>query len=490
MTRNILMKNMTFKYLSMLKPVFKNVELNINENWKLGLVGRNGRGKTTFLKILLNELEYEGTVQSTLDFKYFPSYPDSQYDLTALEVLQRYEPNIEVWKIERELTYMGLPPDILYKKFNVLSGGEQTKLLLIELFLSENSFPLIDEPTNNLDLFGRQIVGEYLSNKKGFIVVSHDEYFLNQFVNHILAINKESLDLIKGNVDTWKTEKQNADLLVQEENSKLKGEINRLNDVSRQVNTWGLKRENSTKDASERRLAAKQMKRAKAIKKRTEELIEEKRGLINNIEDIAELKMNVEQPRKQIMFLRNFSILRDGALLFEPINVDIYSSERLFIEGKNGVGKSTLINFILGKEQLETVGDYEITLPKNLSTLSQKNQENIDFSSLMHKLSSKSDKEEFLHLLHQLGINRAHFSDPTSKDWSSGEQKKVFLANALLGKNELFIWDEVTNSLDIMVINQLIDAIKNYNPTMISVDHNEYFVSSIATKKIELTSFY
>ncbi|MFF2753082.1 ATP-binding cassette domain-containing protein [Psychrobacillus sp. NPDC058041] len=89
----------------------------------------------------------------------------------------------------------------------------------------------------------------------------------------------------------------------------------------------------------------------------------------------------------------------------------------------------------------------------------------------------------------KLGIERSSFSNKTIKNWSAGEQKKVFLANALLGKNELFIWDEVTNYLDVFVINQLIEAIKKYQPTMIGVDHNEYFVNDTATKNIELTPF-
>lgn len=372
MAGNILIKNMSFKYLSMTQPIFENVNLNINENWKLGLVGRNGRGKTTFLKILLNKLEYEGFIRSKLDFKYFPSYPDVHGDLTVLEIFLMKNPHIDTWQIERELTYMDLPYDILKKRFQILSGGEQAKILLIELFLTENVFPLIDEPTNNLDLQGRKIVGEYLKRKKGYIVISHDESFLNQFVDHILAINKESIDLFSGNVDTWKYEKTNSDKISEEKNTKLKREIKRLNDVSGRVNNWGLKRENSTIDVSERRLAAKQMKRAKAIKKRTVAMIEEKENLINNIENVSELKMVVEQPRNQVLFFREFAILRNGTPLFKPINIDVYPNERFFIEGKNGVGKSTLLNFILGTEHLETMGEFRISLPRNLSILNQK----------------------------------------------------------------------------------------------------------------------
>jgi len=232
-------------------------------------------------------------------------------------------------------------------------------------------------------------------------------------------------------------------MLSQEKNIKLKAEIKRLNDVSKRVNSWGSKRKNSSKDAGERRLAAKQMKRAKAIKKRTEEMIEEKESSIHNIEIVSELKMVVEQPRGQILFFRDFSILRDGIPLFEPINIDVYPSDRFFIEGKNGVGKSTLLNFILGKEQVETIGDYRINLPDH-SNLSQKNQEDVDYSTFIKHFSTKEEKEEFWHLLYQLGIQRSSFSDKSSKNWSYGEQKKVFSANALLGKTELFIWDEAT----------------------------------------------
>ncbi|WP_255511523.1 ATP-binding cassette domain-containing protein [Viridibacillus arvi] len=163
--------------------------------------------------------------------------------------------------------------------------------------------------------------------------------------------------------------------------------------------------------------------------------------------------------------------------------------ERFFIEGENGVGKSTLLNFILGIEQLETIGEYRISLSQHLSILSQKNQVDIDYFSLLNQLPTKEAKEEYWHLLYQLGIERSSFSDKSSENWSDGEQKKVFLANALLGENELFIWDEVTNYLDMFVINQMIDAIKKYQPTMIGVDHNEYFTNAIATKKIEIKSF-
>ncbi|WP_042225543.1 ATP-binding cassette domain-containing protein [Oceanobacillus manasiensis] len=486
MSGNILVKNMTFKYPSMISPLFYNVSVNIHEDWKLALIGRNGRGKTTLFKILLNQLDHEGTVQSSLPFKYFPIYPDP-ISITAEQLLLQVNPLTERWEMELELSCMDLPADILDKDFHILSGGEQTKILLIGLFLNEHCFPLIDEPTNNLDVHGRKVVGEYLNRKKGFIVVSHDQHFLNQFVDHVLAINKESIDVLQGNIDTWQLEKKNADNLAEETNQKLFNEINRLDAVSKRVGAWGQKRENSSKDAAERRLAAKQMKRSKAIKKRTEEKIKDKQDLIRNVEEVAGLKIHVERPTKQILFLRNFSILREGKPLFEPINVDMYPGDRLFITGKNGVGKSTLLNFILGNGQFEIAGDYNIRLPDKLSVLNQKNQLNEDYATILNELTA-DEKETYLHLLHQLGFTRSRFADQSSTHWSAGEQKKVFLAHALLGNHSLFIWDEVTNYLDMMIIEQLINSIKRYEPTMIGVDHNEHFVDSLATKNIVLRS--
>ncbi|GGP16355.1 ATP-binding cassette domain-containing protein [Oceanobacillus neutriphilus] len=485
MAGNILISNLSFKYPSMIHPLFENITVNIDENWKLGLLGRNGRGKTSFFKILLGDLDYDGNVQSSLIFKYFPIFPAPDNHLTAEEVLLQKNPMVERWELEMELSYMDLPAEVLDRDFYVLSGGEQTKILLVELFLNEGAFPLIDEPTNNLDVHGRKVVGDYLNRKKGFIVVSHDQHFLNQFVDHTMAINKESIDVVKGDIDTWAYEKKNADELAEEKNQKLHHEINRLETVSKRVGTWGQMRENSSKDAAERRLAAKQMKRSKAIKKRTEEKIVEKQALIHNVETVEALKMRVDQPHKQVLLLRDFSILQNGRCLFEPVNIDVYPSERLFITGKNGAGKTTLLNFILGNGQFEVTGDYQIRLPDKISLLQQQNQLDEDHASILQQLTAE-EKQSYLHLLRQLGSKRSSFADRSSDHWSSGEQKKVFLANALLGNHSLFVWDEVTNYLDMMVIDQLIAAINKYKPTMIGVDHNEHFVSSAATKTLEL----
>ncbi|MEC1177035.1 sigma-70 family RNA polymerase sigma factor [Metasolibacillus meyeri] len=213
--------------------------------------------------------------------------------------------------------------------------------------------------------------------------------------------------------------------------------------------------------------------------------IEEKVSLIDNIEKPAELKMHVVQPKKQLLFFRDFTILRDGVPLFKPITIDVYPNERFFIEGENGAGKSTLLKFILGVESFETSGDYRIHLPENTSIFHQNSADNVDYLAIVDELT-KAEREEYWHMLRQLGIERSKFTDRTSATWSVGQAKKAFLAKALLGQNAVFAWDEVTNHLDLFVIDQLIAAIQKYEPTMIGIDHNGHYVDAIATKKIQL----
>lgn len=207
---NIKIDHLTFGYDQLGSMLFDNAQLNIASVWKLGLVGRNGRGKTTLLKLLRGELPYQGQINHQLEMSYFPKKIYDPSELTYYALSETEE--LEIWKMERELTLLNCDLDILWRPFHTLSGGEQTKVLLALLFLDEHSFPLIDEPTNHLDMKGRQQVAEYLKKKKqGYIVVSHDRTFLDQTVDHILAIEKNQLILYQGNFSTYEEQKAQRD---------------------------------------------------------------------------------------------------------------------------------------------------------------------------------------------------------------------------------------------------------------------------------------
>ena len=165
----ISINNLTFGYDGSYNNIFENVSFNIDTDWKLGLIGRNGKGKTTFLNLLQNKYEYKGTISKNVDVDYFP-FEVKDKEKLAIEIVNDIAPNVQDWEIIKELNLLNTDAEILYRTFNLLSGGEQVKILLISLFLKDNNFLLIDEPTNHLDIETRNNLINYLERKKGFIV--------------------------------------------------------------------------------------------------------------------------------------------------------------------------------------------------------------------------------------------------------------------------------------------------------------------------------
>ncbi len=143
--------NLTFGYDGSLSNIFENVSFNIDTSWKLGLIGRNGKGKTTFLKLLLGKYEFKGTITKNVDIDYFP-FEVINKNRMAIEIVNEIAPNAQDWEIIKEMNLLNTDSEVLYRNFNLLSGGEQVKILLISLFLKGNNFLLIDEPTNHLDI--------------------------------------------------------------------------------------------------------------------------------------------------------------------------------------------------------------------------------------------------------------------------------------------------------------------------------------------------
>lgn len=223
----IRVSNLTFAHEGSYDHLFEDVSFQMDSDWKLGFTGRNGRGKTTFMRLLQGKLAYSGHISAQVEFDYFPFPVADANNLTA-DVMAAIVPDAEFWTIQRELNLLQVAEDVLYRPFASLSNGEQTKILLAALFLKENSFLLIDEPTNHLDMQARSLVSEYLRGKNGFILVSHDRAFLDHCVDHILSINKTGIDIQKGNFTSWWENKSRQDQFELAENEKLKKDIKRL----------------------------------------------------------------------------------------------------------------------------------------------------------------------------------------------------------------------------------------------------------------------
>jgi lincosamide and streptogramin A transport system ATP-binding/permease protein len=494
---NIEIKNLTFGYANQGTLLFDHANLNIDETWKLGLIGRNGRGKTTLLKLLQNQLNYHGEITHRLSFNYFPQHISDDQQL-AIYALQEVA-DVEQWQIERELNFLGVDPDILWRSFASLSGGEQTKILLALLFVDDIHFPLIDEPTNHLDINGRQQVASYLQKKRqGFIVVSHDRHFIDQISDHVMSIEKQTILLYQGNFSTYENEKQLSDNFEREQNEKLKKDIHRLKQSASEKLKWSLSREGDKYGDPHKKgsgaigdtgaigaRAARVMKRSKNLEHRMTNDIESKEQLLKNIEYIDPLSMNFQPTHHQtLLTVKDLQLSYDQRPLFNPVTFELKQKQRLALMGPNGAGKSSIIQFILAQFAGDMTG--LIDHPQNLaiSYVRQNYEDNrgtIDEFTAAHHL----DREEFLNNLHKLGMERSVFNNKI-ETMSMGQRKKIELAKSLSQPAELYIWDEPLNYLDIFNQEQLEKLILSVTPTMLIVEHDQSFIEKVATQTVTL----
>lgn len=444
----ISINNLTFRYDGSLDNVFENVSFNIDTNWKIGLIGRNGKGKTTFLKLLLGEYEYNGRISKSV----------------------------------------------------------QLKILLISLFLKGDNFLLIDEPTNHLDIETRNNLTNYLKRKKGFIVVSHDRDFLDKVVDHIISINNTNIDIEQGNFSTWQENKDRQDNFERTQNEKLKKDIDRLEIASQNTAKWSDKVEktkyNTTNSGSKvdrgyiGHQAAKMMKKSKVMERRIEKAIDEKASLLNNVDRNDSLKIvTLENRKNPLVLAEKLQIKYDDKVIFNPISFEVNDKDRVAIVGKNGAGKSSILNLILGND-IKYDGNIKIANDLKISYVSQSTEgltgtlKSIlmnDDRGTLKSISTDDDVDEsiFKAMLVKMGVPNKEF-DKDIKQMSEGQKKKVLIAKSISQRANLYIWDEPLNYIDILTRIQIEEAILKYKPALIFVEHDETFIKKIATKTIYL----
>ena len=481
--------NLTFAYDGSYENIFENVNFQIDTNWKLGFTGRNGRGKTTFLNLLLGKYEYRGSITASVSFSYFPYHVEDP-GILAIDAVEAMHPDYEYWRVAREMAKLQLDDAVLYRPYGTLSNGEQTKLQLAVLFSKENHFLLIDEPTNHLDIRGRELVSKYLSSKKGFILVSHDRAFLDGCVDHILSINKSDIQICKGNFSAWWENKQRQDAFEQAENEKLKKEIARLEETAREKANWSDRVEASKigEHAFDRgyigHKAEKMMTRSKAIEKRQTAAIEEKSKLLRNIERSDTLKI-FQTPfhTKRLAELKGVTIDYGDGAVCEDISFTIQMGDRIVLQGPNGSGKSSIIKLLCGQD-IPFTGQLWLGNGLKISYVNQ------DASGLRGKLSDFArnagiDESLFLAMLAKLDVPKAQMEKDMSS-LSAGQKKKVLLARSICEPMHLHIWDEPMNYIDVISRMQIEELLLEYQPTILFVEHDKAFCENVATKIVEL----
>ncbi len=518
--------NMEFYHNSYFAPVFQNVSLDIDTNWKLGLVGRNGRGKTTFLKLLHGELfPTKGVIQKNIKTDMFP-FEIKNTKGTALNVVRNCIAPFDEWEskikmleekiaidnnendiieysnlmemytvnngfnidniIKKELFLMKIKEEILYRSYETLSEGEKCKLQILSLFLKNNNFLLIDEPTNHLDISGRKIIASYLKKKKGFVVVSHDREFLNNVVNHILSINKSNIYIEKGNFDSWSKNKELKDEHERRVRDNLIKDISAMEKVSRNQRVWSAIKENKKpldRGNYKKAQSSSQMKKALIAEKRINNSINIKNQLLKNIELDNELTFNQDNLEiERYLQVNELSIIYGDKRVINSITFTLNKGDRFWIRGKNGSGKSTLMNALVSNKYVNTGSIW-----KNNDVIISYSQQktNIDEDTIEEIIQNVDNKKMFIKLIKDFEIYEEYFNKPIIY-FSEGEKKKIDIAKSLATKNNILIWDEPLNYLDIMSRLQIERAILECTPTIIFVEHDTKFGKNIATHIIEL----
>ena len=488
----IRVENLTFAYPGSYDNVFENVSFQFDTGWKLGFLGRNGRGKTTFLRLLLGEYPCGGGISGAPPCAYFPREPGDPSRMT-MEVLQEAAPTAEEWELLRETGLLGVEAEALYRPFSTLSNGERTKALLAALFCGEERYLLIDEPTNHLDARGRRAAAAYLRRKRGFLLVSHDRAFLDGCVDHVMALNRTGVEVQSGNFSSWWENKRRRDEFEQARNEHLQKEVGRLRQAAAQTSRWSDQVEATKKGTRTGGLrpdrgyighkSAKMMQRAKSIEDRRQRALEEKAGLLKDLERAEALKLRPLTARGRLLEARELSLFYGERRVCGPLDFRLEPGRRIALDGGNGCGKSTLLKFLLGEE----IASQGTLVKLSGLTVSYVPQGTSHLRGRLRDYIRRTGAEEplLLAILRKLDFPREQF-EKNMEDWSAGQRKKVLIARSLCESAHLYIWDEPLNYIDVWSRMQIEELLLAFQPTMLFVEHDETFRQGVATETITI----
>ena len=504
----IRLEHLTFCYDGAAEPVFEDVSFSVDSCWKLGLIGRNGKGKTTLLRLLMREFPFQGTISAPGAFSYFP-YPvtPEQMLLPAAEFFDTLRPDCELWRVICELNRLSADADLLFQPFGTLSCGERTKCLLALLFSGEQDCLLIDEPTNHLDAGARAAVRSYLAQSdKGYILVSHDRDLLDACTDHILVLNRSTISVQSGNFSAWKENKRRADQFAEAENEKHRREIRKLRQAAERTAQWAEKSERTKigfdpvkehdRCISTRSFIGaktkKMQRRVKQTEQRISRAIAEQEGLLQDIERQLPIRLHPLTHHKQLLVnLRDFSLAYGETPVISGLNLEIRQGERIALHGNNGCGKSTLMRAILhhaGYPDVapsaaesgicETASGLRISyIPQDTAVLHGTVPDFCDTHGLVLR--------DFCTLLRRLDIPREILFSELS-GYSDGQKKKVLLAASLLTPAHLYIWDEPLNYIDIFSRMQIEEMLQDSPLTVLFAEHDIRFREQVGAHVINL----
>ena len=493
--------------------LFKNVNFSIDANARIGLIGPNGVGKTTLLKIMTGEEEAthgEFTINKNIAVGYiaqenalgesktiweemlsvFAPLINMSQKIAALQKKMAASPqNAELLKqydqlqfdfeqqggytyqadIKSILNGFNFPEATWSKKIGSLSGGEKTRLAFVKLLLRKPPLLLLDEPTNYLDLDTLDWLENYLKSYTGAIlVVSHDQYFLDNLATQIFELQFGKLTVFKGNYSAYVAERQLRNRQQEEAYEKQQEKIKKDEEFIQK----NIVRAKTTKRAQSRRKQLEKMDRITPPKHKNK----------------VRINFTSERPSgKEVLILRNLTIGYPGKTMVHDISLQINKGDRVAVIGQNGIGKSTLLKTIMKKLKPQNgaikygaaldVGyyDQELQLLDPTKTV-------IDTVWDRHKTMPERDVRSILASF----LFTAKDIDKTVGQLSGGQKARLTLTVLSLEHNNFLLMDEPTNHLDLEAKEVLEKALQDFDGTLLFVSHDRYFINQLANKIVEI----
>ncbi|NLL95112.1 MAG: ABC-F family ATP-binding cassette domain-containing protein [Thermoplasmatales archaeon] len=494
--------------------VLKGASLQINRGDSIGLVGVNGAGKTTFLKILLGQ-EMCDTGELTLGTNrigYLPQFAESSPDVTVRDVLGRpygHAENIRSamaaiegrmaeggdldWnalaseyarlegqlgrldsedegKLEEALTKVGLSPAFMDRPMSTLSGGERTKVMLSRVVVQATDCDLLflDEPTSHLDIDTVEWLEDFILDAgAAVLVISHDRYCLDKVATRVAEISDGRTREYKGNYSAF-IEKKMMDLDRMEK------------EYRKYVNQKRRQEEIAEKLHRDQWYSATHKTRLGMVDRMEEKEAPEA------MKEITVRIQSAPKSGKNVITARDFSVERGGRKVIDNVDIEVHKGEKIGVFGGNGQGKSTLVRALIG--DLPSAGDLWIAPGAKIGYFSQ-NHEGLDLGATaeeqLMRIVGRERRGDARSILAQMLLVGEQVEKPMSQ-LSGGERARVALAVLLMGETNLLVLDEPTNYLDIPARHAVERALNEYDGTMIAVTHDRYFLDTVCNKVCEV----
>ncbi|NLA77000.1 MAG: ABC-F family ATP-binding cassette domain-containing protein, partial [Clostridiales bacterium] len=498
--------------------LFDSASFEIGANDRVGLVGANGGGKTTLFKLILNELTPSGggiARSRDLQIGYMEQYSceDSErtvYNeaLLAFADVIKIEDELEAIRVKLErsgaddalisrqayltdeftrregLTFrararssligLGFSPEELELPVGALSGGQNSKLNLCKLLLSDSSLMLLDEPTNHLDIDSVRWLEDFLSKYRGaFIIISHDRYFLDRATNRTMEIENGHITVTDGGYSRHLELKAERQIYIEREYDKATAEIKRIEGIIEQQRRFNRERNFIT-------IASKQ----KQIDRIKEALVTPER-------ENAALKFRFSAKvvsGNEVLEVSSLAKIYDGRTLFRNADMLIERGERVFLLGSNGVGKSTLLKIINRKLQPDE-GSFRMGAGVKIGYFDQTISALTDSNTVLDEIwnAYRSMTETEVRKALAVFLFRGDAVYKRVGELSGGERARTALLKKMLSGANFLVLDEPTNHLDISSREALENALLGYDGTLLAVSHDRYFINKLATRIIYLS---